>query len=220
MYNVSVMIIDFYFDPSCPFCWLTSRWLLRVATQRDITINWLLFSLAVKNLEINHDENENGSSTFNHLPAHRLERVMLAVDREKVINNSLLNMYTAFGQRHFLGGDDYDDQTIVSVLKQLKLDPDFSKFADDLTLDDELIKSTEAAVAIVGADIGVPTIVFCDDNGQKTGFFGPVIQSLPDMDQALELWDGLVKLFNTKDFYELKRGRPESGPDVMSTSKF
>lgn len=207
------MNVDFYFDPSCPFCWVTSRWLLMVSNRREINIDWKLFSLAIKNGEMEKDKDSIG---FNHLPAHRIERVMLAANKEGA---NMLDMYTTFGVKHFLAGEEYSDETIISVLAQLKLTPELIKAADDSSLDNELRNSTNEAVNIVGSDIGVPTIVFSKEDGIKTGFFGPVIQSLPEMEEAIKLWDGLVKLVDSPNFYELKRGRSENGPDVVSTAR-
>jgi len=209
------MKVDFYFDPSCPFCWVTSRWLLMVTNKRQLTIEWHLFSLAIKNSELNKKDS-NKAVSFNHLPAHRVERAMLAASNQGA---DMLTMYTAFGIKHFLAGEDYSDETIESVFDQLKLDKKLVKSADDQSLDDQLRQSTNQAIDIVGADIGVPTIILERRDGTKTGFFGPVIQELPEMDEAIELWDGVVKLANNPNFYELKRGRPDGGPDVISTAK-
>ncbi len=181
--------------------------------KRDININWHLFSLAIKNKEIGTDKNK---GNFNHIPAHRVERVMLAASKDGI---DLLKMYTAFGIRHFISGDEYDDGVIKTVLNQLELDAKYADFADDGSLDDELNRSTQQAVDTVGQDIGVPTIVFNLENGERRGFFGPVMQALPDVDESVELWDGLSKLANNSNFYELKRGRSNGGPDVFSTAK-
>lgn len=207
------MNVSFYFDPACPFCWVTSRWLLMASNKREITIDWHLFSLAIKNGELDPDKEK---SDFDHMPAHRVERVMLAAADAGA---SMLDMYTAFGIKHFLAGDEYDDEVIKSVLKQLNLDAALIDKANDKSLDERLKESTQEAVDIVGQDIGVPTIVFDTKDGKKTGFFGPVIQTLPEQDEAVELWDGIVKLVNNPNFYELKRGRPSGGPDVVSTAK-
>ncbi len=206
------MKVEFYFDPSCPFCWVTSRWLLSVKNQRDLNITWRPFSLAMKNGELDSGSN----SQINHLPAHRVIRVMLAANKDNV---PLLDMYTKFGIRHFMIGDEYDDTVISDVLKEMKLDAKYAKFADDTKLDDELAESIKKATAIVGQDIGVPTIVFDFNVGQKTGFFGPVLQALPDEKESIELWDGLVQVAKTPGFYELKRGRQAGGPDVFSTAR-
>lgn len=207
------MNVDFYFDPSCPYCWVTSRWLLMVSNQRDLTINWRLFSLAFKNGELEKDQ---AMSEYYYLHAHRVERVMLAAAKQGA---SLTSLYTTFGIKHFISGDEYTDEIIKSSLEQLKLDPSMLRYADDKSLDSDIIASTNEALAIVGGDIGVPTIVFTNKTGKKLGYFGPVILTLPEIDEAVEMWDGLVKLVDNPYLYELKRGRPESGPDVFSTSK-
>ena len=206
------MKLEFYFDPSCPFCWVTSRWLLSVSNKRDLHITWRPFSLAMKNDELKADN----SGKQGHLSAHRVIRVMLAAAKDGV---SLSDMYTKFGIRHFMVGDEYDDQFIADVLKELKLDPQYAKSADDTKLDNELEASIAEATKVVGQDIGVPTIVFEFEDGHKTGFFGPVLQALPDEETSLELWDGLIKLAAVPGFYELKRGREAGGPDVFSTAR-
>ena len=205
------MNIDFYFDPSCPFCWVTSRFVLLASNKREININWKLFSLAIKNGELDTEK----KTGFDHMPAHRVERVLLAASKQGA---NLGDMYKIFGIKHFLSGEEYTDDVILDVLKQLHLDETLMKAADDLSLDDDLNKSTEEAVGIVGQDIGVPTIVFNNQDGVKTGFFGPVILTLPEMDETVKQWDALVALASSSNFYELKRGRDHS-PDVVSTAK-
>jgi predicted DsbA family dithiol-disulfide isomerase len=203
------MDIAFYFDPVCPWCWVTSRWILLSSNRRDINIEWRLFSLAYKNKEIGSQ-----SSNVNHMPSHRVERVMLSAAKTGA---SLTDLYTNFGIKHFLNGDEYTDEVIQTVLKELNLDTLLAKTADDEKLDEELIASTESALKTVGQDIGVPTIVFKID-GKEKGFFGPVLKELPDQDDAVKLWDAIVELTKHAGFYELKRGR-EGAPDVYSTAK-
>lgn len=203
------MDIAFYFDPACPWCWVTSRWILLTSNKRDINIEWCLFSLAYKNGELDHQ-----SSNINHLPSHRVERVMLSLAKTGA---SLTDLYTNFGIKHFLSGDEYSDEVIQTVLQELKLNESLAKAADDETLDKELIASTESALKTVGQDIGVPTIVFKID-GKEKGFFGPVLKELPDQDDAVKLWDAIVELAKHDGFYEIKRGR-EGAPDVYSTAK-
>lgn len=203
------MKIAFYFDPICPWCWVTSRWLLMASNKREIETDWRLFSLAYKNGELKGDE-----SYMDHIPSHRVERVMLQAAKDGA---SMLDMYTAFGIKHFLSGDEYDNETITSVLEQLKLNPGLLKAADDSALDKEIIESSEAALKFVGKDIGVPTIVFLE-NERPTGFFGPVLKDLPEQEEAVKLWDAVVELARHPGFYELKRGR-DGDPDVYSTAK-
>lgn len=204
------MKIAFYFDPSCPWCWVTSRWILMASNKRDIDIDWRLFSLAYKNGEL-----EGKKSHANHMPAHRVERVMLAAAKKGA---SLIELYTNFGIKHFLSGEEYNDELIASVLDQLKLKKDLIKAADNQSLDKELVTSSDSALKIVGQEIGVPTIVFIYEDTKQTGFFGPVLKELPDQDESVKLWDSLVEIAKHDGFYELKRGR-DGSPDVYSTAK-
>ena len=203
------MDIAFYFDPACPWCWVTSRWILMSSNKRDINIEWRLFSLAYKNGEFGGQ-----ASNIHHMPSHRVERVMLSAAKAGA---SLTDLYTNFGIKHFLSGDEYSNEVIQAVLKEMNLDESLAQAADDQTLDTELIASTESALNVVGQDIGVPTIVFKLD-GKEKGFFGPVLKELPEQDDAVKLWDAIVELANHDGFYELKRGR-EGAPDVYSTAK-
>lgn len=203
------MNIDFYFDPSCPFCWITSRWLLMSSNKRDISINWHLFSLAMKNNELNDD------SGLDHVAAHHVERVMLAASRQGA---DMLKLYSAFGILHFIGGEDYSDSLISDVLAQLELPAGLMKSVNDQSLDGALKESTDEAINNTGQDIGVPTLVFTLPNGQKRGFFGPVISSLPEQDESVMIWDAVSSLASLPQFYELKRGRDDA-IDIYSTAK-
>lgn len=204
------MKVAFYFDPSCPWCWVTSRWILMCSNKRDIDIDWRLFSLAYKNDELTEEKSQD-----NHMSAHRVERVMLAATQKGA---SLIELYTNFGIKHFISGDDYNDELIVSVLDQLKLEEQLIKAADDKSLDTQLIASSKSALEVVGQDIGVPAIVFIYEDNKQAGFFGPVLKELPDQNESVKLWDSLVELAKQDGFYELKRGR-DGGPDVFSTAK-
>lgn len=210
------MNIRFYFDPSCPFCWITSRWLLMVSAHRDMTIEWRPFSLALKNDELDGDESAKTEHGEIHRASHRVLRVMLAAEKQGA---SLIDLYTAFGIKYHVAGFDYDDETIADVLDEQHLPADLLRAADDTTYDNELRDSMQSAIDVAGDDIGVPTIVFEAADGSLNGYFGPVLQTLPDLDEALKLWDGLSMLAADKNFYELKRTRPSGGPDVASTAK-
>ena len=202
--------LDFYFDPSCPFCWVTSRWLLMVSRQVSLNITWRPFSLAMKNGELSEDVTDKP-----HLAAHRVLRVMAVAAKQ---GTDLEQLYTKLGIRHFLSGDAYSDDLIAAVLEESSLDTSLIRAADDEKQDRYLSDSMEMAIKTVGSDIGVPTIVF-NWNNQTRGYFGPVLQSLPGKQEALELWEGLFKLAKQTQFYELKRGRDSHGPDVFSTAE-
>ncbi len=209
------MHIDFYFDPSCPFCWITSRWLIQVAEKRDITINWQPFSLALKNNELSNSNSEGSAYAQSHNEAHRILRVIEAgvaagADRGK--------LYTDFGSIKHIENNPYDDMAIAIVLGINKLDASLADAADDTSYDEQLQASLATAVSIVGPDVGVPTIIFTRDDGSKVGYFGPVLQSLPDKENGLKIWDSLATLAVTHEFYELKRSRPSGLPDTGSTA--
>lgn len=210
------MNIDFYFDPSCPFCWITSRWLLMVSGERDVNITWRPFSLAIKNDELDPARPGKTEHGELHRSAHRVLRVMLAAQAKGA---KLIELYNDFGIAHHIGGRAFDGDLINETLAKHQLPADLVKAADDAGYDAELAASIESATDVAGEDIGVPTIVFTADDGSKNGFFGPVLQQLPEKAEALKLWDGLSQLATDKNFYELKRARPSGNPDVFSTAK-
>lgn len=208
------MDVTFYFDPCCPFCWVTSRWLLLVSGQRDLKIDWRPFSLALKNDEL--DGQDHTKEAANHRAAHRVLRVMLAAEKHGA---DLGRLYTEFGKPFHLLDQAYDDSLITQALADLDLPADLLAAADDTAYDDKLASSLQTAIKVAGDDIGVPTIVFTADDGSKSGFFGPVLQQLPSEAAAFRLWDGLSQLAADSNFYELKRSRPGGKPDVFSTAR-
>ena len=207
--------IEFFYDPCCPFCWITSRFLLEVSAERDVDVTWRPFSLAMKNNELAGDDdavNEHGEM---HRSSHRVLRVITKAAEQH--GASVIDLYSAFGRRFHLDHEKYDDAMIADVLAAAGLPAGLAKAADDTSLDEGLQASIDSAVEAVGDDTGVPTIVFVSDDGQRRGFYGPVLQELPSKDDALRLWDSLVGLVSVSAFYELKRTRPEGMPDTAST---
>lgn len=185
-----------------------------VQPERNLEIEWRQFSLALKNGTLEGNDKTHAADA--HAAAHRVHRVILTASKQGA---SLIDLYTAFGIPYHLAGEKFDDELIASVLEQQKLPVDLIKAADDSSLDAELEASIDEAVAVVGNDIGTPTIIFELENSDKSGFFGPVLQTLPDKPEALKLWDGLAALASDKNFYELKRARPSGDPDVFSTAR-
>lgn len=212
---IRYMNIEFYFDPVCPFCWVTSRWLLMVQPERGFRVEWKPFSLALKNGVLNNSKSTNKYAK-SYRASHRILRIIIKASMESDV--SLIDLYTAFGVRYHISNQEFNDELIKKVLGQFSLSNSLLKFADDKTIDNELNKFVDQAVEVVGEDIGVPTIVF-NKGGNKSGYFGPVLQELPSKDEALKLWDGLVNLISVSSFYELKRSRPSDPPDVFSTAK-
>jgi hypothetical protein len=208
------MNIEFYFDPSCPFCWITSRWLLQISTKRDVNIKWTPFSLALKNNELKEDA-ELTPYTDSHVSAHRVLRVMVAAEK---LGTPIIDLYTRFGISFHLGEEKLNNELISEILKEYKLPNELLSEADNTMIDNTLRKNIAGAIELAGKDIGVPTIIFTNSNGKKQGYFGPVLEKLPEIDDSLKIWDALTTLALQSSFYELKRQRPNSMPDVVSTA--
>jgi len=208
------MNITFYFDPSCPFCWITSRWLLQISNKRDLNIEWLPFSLALKNSELG-SKLKPTPYTKSHLSAHRVLRVIEAAAEKGA---SVIDLYTRFGISYHLGGEKFTDALIQEILEEHDLPVALLKEADSKKWDAILQNKINEAISIVGDDIGVPTIIIENEKGQKQGFFGPVLQDLPEIDDSVKLWDAFSALAKSSHFFELKRARPDGMPDVISTA--
>ena len=211
------MKVRFYFDPLCPWCWITSHWLHdEVAPNRDIEVDWRPISLAVRNEGKDLDE---GYAKY--LPAmersFRLLRIVEAV-RAAGRQDQVHDLYVEFG-RHFHHDEDGLDFDVPAALELAGVAVDFADALDDESWDDAVRASTREAEDVAGDDVGTPIIAFEVDAGDGTtewkGYFGPVIPAVVRGQAALDLWDGLAALIRTDGFYELKRTRTE---DVDLTS--
>lgn len=208
--------IEFYFDPSCPFCWISSRWLHQVSAERDITTHWRQFSLALKNNELEPRTDESMHAPA-HRGAHRLQRVIARAVAEH--GASAAELYSDVGVRFHIMEQAFDDDMIRAVLAAKQLPTTLLDAADDTRLDEALQAQIDTAVEAAGPDIGVPTIVFRAKDGARLGYFGPVLNELPStLQESLDIWDGLEKLAISPSFYEIKRAR-EAGPNVFSAAR-
>lgn len=196
-------IADFWFDPLCPFAWISSRWMMEVERVRPVRVQWHVMSLAYLNQE------KDISDDYREMlrPAWGPVRVLVAAaDRHG--DEVLKPMYDAFGERIHLQGRKLHEQPddgralIAEVLEDVGLEPDLVEAMDDSSLDDAVAKSHHAGMDQVGNEVGTPTISI---NG--VAFFGPVLTSIPRGEQAGRMWDGAVALASYPDFFELKRSR-------------
>ncbi len=185
-----------------------------VSEHRDINISWRPFSLAIKNNQL--DTSDKSKYAILARSSIRVLRVILAAQDNDA---SIIDLYTDFGIQHHVAGMEFNDEMIAKVLVKHKLPAKLLDAADDKNYDKQLRASIKTATDICGQDIGVPTIIFVLDDGSKNGYFGPVLQELPNLEESLKLWDGLSLLATNKSFYELKRSRPEGDPNVFSTAK-
>jgi predicted DsbA family dithiol-disulfide isomerase len=194
--------VDLWFDPLCPWAWMTSRWLLEVAKVRPIAPSFHVMSLAYLNSE--KDISEDYRKRLE--PAWGPVRVAIAA-AEAEGDEVLLPLYTAMGNRIHLQGRDIDRELIVEALDEVGLPTRLADAADSTDHDESLKKSHHAGMDQVGMDVGTPVI-----SVEGTAFFGPVVTPAPKGEDAGKLWDGMLLVAATPGFYELKRTR-EKGPD-------
>lgn len=208
--------IEFYFDPACPFCWITSRWLTQVSTQRKIDITWHQFSLAIKNDVLTERPDESKYDKLSR-SSHRIHRVIHAAKQHGA---SVADMYSEFGISHHILEKSFDDELIKEILAKKGLPAELLESADDTSIDKFLQSEIDSAIEAAGPDIGVPVIVLTSKSGKRLGYFGPVLNELPsDIEESLAIWDGLEKLASSEHFYEIKRARPSGDPNVFSAAK-
>jgi 2-hydroxychromene-2-carboxylate isomerase len=191
---------DFWFDPACPFAWITSRWILEVEKVRDVDVTWHIMSLAY----LNQDKDISDEYREFLATAWQPVRVLMAAE-QKYGKEALLPLYTAMGNRIHLEKQDKDRAMIEAALEEAGLDPALADAMDDASYDEAIATSHRRGMDQVGNEVGTPTIAF-----EGHAFFGPVISKAPRAEEAGQLWDACVTLSNYQHFYELKRGRTES----------
>jgi len=203
------MLVQFWFDPACPFCWVTSRWLVRVAPHRALDIEWLPISLLEKN------GTREGEPFFAEVSAsHGMLRVVEAV-REAGHADRIGDLYTELGRALHVDDVPVD---LRGILSDLDLDERLAGAASDRRYDVAIRAAMRDGLSLVGDAVGTPIIaVQRPDGSGRVGLFGPVITRLPDVDASLRLWDGFMAMVGTDGFYELKRTRAEA-PEVLSPS--
>ena len=207
--------IRFYFDPVCPFCWLTSKWVRMVQAERDLSVDWRFISLRLINEHVDYDAHFPPEYEAGHTAGLRLLRVV-ARARQDHGAQAVDSLQAALGAHIFdTPPTDTTDgperrgtrEFLEPILREVDLPTVLADALDDTSWDDAIRADGDEALALTGKDVGTPIIHFEPPDG--VAFFGPVISRLPDPEQAGELWDHVVGLARFPGFAELKRSLRE-----------
>ncbi|GLF93682.1 mycothiol-dependent nitroreductase Rv2466c family protein [Streptomyces yaizuensis] len=206
--------VDFWFDPLCPWAWMTSRWVLEVEKVRDIEVRWHVMSLAV----LNEDK-------LDELPEEYREKLKDAWGPVRVVvaaaqehgEEVLGSLYTALGTRIHNRDEGPTREAIAGALQEVGLPAGLIEYADRDTYDTELRASHAEGIDKVGQEVGTPVIAVPGADGEQIAFFGPVVTPAPTGEAAAKLWDGTLLVAATPGFYEIKRTRT-AGPDFSNLS--
>ena len=205
--------VEFFWDPICPFCWITSRWVEKVAAQRDLRIDYRFISLRLINKDKDYATEFPPGYEEGHTAGLRAIRVAAAI-RDELGRDALPAFVAAYGRsywdrpqgtgmRELLSTADHLEQ----VLDAAGLPSRFASAADDDSWDALIDAEGEMALDRTGRDVGTPIITYQPPDGLS--FFGPVISRVPDEQQSVELWDAVTTLARFPGFAEIKRSMRE-----------
>ncbi len=190
--------VDFWFDPLCPWAWITSRWMLEVEKVRPVAVRWHVMSLAVLN-----EKKDDLSDRYKELMTQAWGPVRVCVAAEQKFGpDVVLPLYTAIGTRFHNEKSERTQETIESALAEVGLPAELADAMTSNEYDDVVRASHAEGIERVGYEVGTPIITVND-----ASIFGPVVSPIPRGEAAAKLWDGVLLVTGTDGFFELKRSR-------------
>ncbi|GAA2996356.1 putative DsbA family dithiol-disulfide isomerase [Streptomyces sp. KhCrAH-43] len=201
--------VDFWFDPVCPWAWMTSRWMLEVEKVRDVEVRWHVMSLSV----LNEDRLDDLPAEYRDMLENKAwGPVRVVVAAQQLHGDEVVGpLYTALGTRFHNRGEGVTREAVEAALKDVGLPVELADHADSDTYDTELRASHKEGIDKVGQEVGTPVIAVPGADGEQLAFFGPVVTPAPKGEEAAKLWDGTLMVASIPGFYEIKRTRTQ-GP--------
>jgi len=200
--------LEFFFDPICPWAWITSRWVNEVQKLRSYDVTWRFISLRMINEDIGYTE-----STEVHRQSHFVGTQIMraaALARAEDGNEAVGKLYTAVGTA-LHNNKQHDEMMnnptffLVDALSRANLNVDWAKGADNEEFDAVIREETDLAFSRTGKGVGTPILTFKPGQANEGSFFGPVISEIPRGDAALKLWDAIELIATSTGMAELKR---------------
>ncbi len=203
----SVPLVEVFVDPSCPWAWITARWVREVAPSRDLVVVWRSYCLEIRD---DYDVAPTVSADYRqialkgHALSHRMLRIFEAA-RAASGEEAVDRLYTEWGRRYFAGPRPRTESLLTDCVGAAGFDPQLAEAADDAEWDEPICRSMEVAYAFGGPKTQTPTIVVWAD--PPHGFKGPVMAPAPQGPAALRLWDAVQALSEFPGFFEITRPR-------------
>lgn len=198
--------LEFYFDPVCPWAWITSRWVTNVQQLRNYEVSWKFISLRMVNAERGYA----GNSVYEQVHNAGLAGLRVAsAARAQGGNASVAAVYTALGNAIHIGGRREElvndpKSFFLSIVADAGLPAEVASAYEDSTHDEVIRYETEAALSLTGKDVGTPILTFNPKSANEASLFGPVISKAPKGDEAMKLWDA-VRTIAESGVAEIKR---------------
>jgi len=199
------MKVRFWFDPLCPWAWITSRWMHEVIAVRDVQVEWKVMSLAILNAgkEVPPEYAEAMAAAWGPVRVCVAAQEQFGEQRPEVVGD----LYTALGTRIHLQGRTDPAEVIAESVAEVGLPESIAAAAGDTAFDAALQASHDEGTSLVGPDAGTPIVAIADREGTEVGLFGPIMTPAPLGEDAGRMWDGFVLMVQTPGFYEIKRTR-------------